>query len=66
MNTKKEPIGEFQYHTVTFEAIIKWFIQNCLKKDDWETLAIDPHKRIVVLKRFEMPKKEDTTEEKEE
>ena len=26
-----------------------------LKKKDWEIMAIDPHKRMVVLKRFEPP-----------
>ncbi len=51
-------VGEFQYLKVTFEEIIRVYVAEELKKKDWETLAIDPHKRIVVLERFEQKKEE--------
>ena len=51
--------GKFYYHQVTFEKLIRTYLEHNLTDLGWETLAIDPHKRVVVLKGYDPDEESD-------
>lgn len=49
--SKKHP-AHFIYFTQNLKSIINTFIEDNLRKKDWEIEAIDPVKDVVILKRW--------------
>lgn len=49
--------GSFEYFDLNLEAIIRQFIDEHLKHKDWEIIAVDRTKNIVILKRWIEAKK---------
>lgn len=52
-------LTEIEYHEQSLNQIIRWYVEDYLKHDDWRLVSVDTYMDKVVLKRYEF--KEDTS-----
>jgi len=45
-------MSDFDYFETTLESIVRYYIETTMKKKDWEVIAIDLKKGVVVLRRL--------------
>ena len=46
----------FEYQLFTLTLVIAFYIENALKKSDWEVVAVDTDRNSLVLRRLISPK----------